>query len=85
MKDAIVQEEELGQLLGVDAIVLARGAKDQAELTRMGHDNPPGDPPKPLEEHAIARGRFEADRKGPFDPFELRADRRPRSLDGPAS
>jgi hypothetical protein len=75
-----IQEEQLGELLGVDPVVLACRAEDQAELPRMGHDDPPGDPPQPLNEKAITRRGFEADRQGPRELRQLGDPRGPWSL-----
>src|SRR6478672_2346377 len=57
------QKQQLGQLLGVGPVVLTLAAKDQSQLTRMGHDDPLGNTAELLIEVAVAAGSFEANRQ----------------------
>ena len=78
-----IQEQQLGQFLSVDPVVLALRAEDQAQVPRMGHDDAAGDLPQPFEEHTIAAGGFEADGNGRGQPLEFAKHRGPRPFDGP--
>jgi hypothetical protein len=56
-----VQQQELGQLLRVDPVVLAAVAVDQPQLRRVGDRDVGGQRPQRLVEVAVAAGRLVAD------------------------
>jgi len=56
-----VQQQQLGQLLGVDAVVLAFGAVDQSQLARMGDRDMMRQRPQLLVEVPVSARGFVAD------------------------
>src|SRR5262249_24873509 len=71
----LAQVEELGQSLGVLAVVLVLRAEDQPQLTRMGHRDPSGDRTEQVVVVAVAAAGLVADLEavgqGLEDPHQL--------------
>jgi hypothetical protein len=76
-----VQQEQLGQLLGVHAIVLTLRAVDQPQLARMRHRHVSRQRPQFLVELAVAAGGLVADREGLVQLPQMIRDGRSRSFE----
>ena len=66
----LAEVQQLGQPLGVVAIVLALGAEDQPQLAGVGHQDPGGQRLEQVVVMAVAAARLVADREAVGQPFE---------------
>ena len=60
----LAEQQERGDLAGVDAVGLAFGSEDQAEASGVGDDDACGQGPECLVEQAVAGGGLEGDLDG---------------------
>jgi hypothetical protein len=75
-----VQQEQLGQLLRVDAVVLAFGTVDQPQLRRVGNGDVSRQRPQRLVEVAVTAGRLVADAERLLEPPQPLDDRGARAF-----
>jgi hypothetical protein len=67
----LAEVKQFRELEGVDSVILALGAKDQAYATRVRDQNPMGYFPKSIVECSVTERRLVANVERPVNPGEL--------------